>query len=87
MKLSLKARIEVYAPEMTQAQIAEELSDERFTITRTDLNLVINEKHVRSERCNIIRNRLEKFLIDREKQSGTRLSFTAYPVEKDMEET
>lgn len=69
MKLSLKARKEIFAPNMTQQQIADAISDELCKVARCELNLVINEKAPHTPYFNRIRNRLEKFLIEKEKEA------------------
>ncbi len=68
MKLNLKARKETYAPNMTQQEIADAISDDKQKISRRDLNLVLNGTAPAEPRFNIIRNRLEKFFIEKEKE-------------------
>jgi hypothetical protein len=68
MKLSLKARKELYAPNMTQQEIADAISDDTYKVARCELNLVMNGKASNSPKFNMIRNRLEKFLIEKEKE-------------------
>ena len=69
MNLSLKARKEIYAPDMKQQEIADAISDDTFTVRRRDPNLVMNGKAPNEPRFNVIRNRLEKFLIEKEKEA------------------
>ena len=68
MKLSLKARKEIYAPNMTQQEIADAISNGEFVVTRSELCKVMNGRARSSPRNNMIRNRLEKFLIEKEKE-------------------
>lgn len=68
MRLSLKARKEIYAPDMTQQQIADAISDDSYKVNRKDLNLVMNGKAPNTPVNNRIRNRLEKFFIEKEKE-------------------
>lgn len=68
MRLSWKARKEIYAPKMTQQEIADAISDYKQKVSRRDLNLVMNGTAPAEPRYNVIRNRLEKFFIEKEKE-------------------
>ncbi len=68
VKLSFKARKEIYAPSMTQQQIADAISDETYRVDRSELNKVMNGKAPNTPSTNRIRIRLEKFFIEKEKE-------------------
>lgn len=68
MRLSLKARKEIYVPHMTQQEIADAISDDAYKVSRKDLNLVMNGKAPNTPANTRIRNRLEKFFIEKEKE-------------------
>lgn len=70
MKLSLKARKEIYCPELSQSELAQLLSDDSLKIHRTDLCKVLNGTAPNTLTHNRIRARLEKFLTDKERQMG-----------------
>ena len=67
MKLSWKARKEIYAPDMKQSEIAEAISEDSFKVTREDLNRVMNGKAANTPRNNRIRVLLDRFFSEKEK--------------------
>jgi hypothetical protein len=70
MKLSLKARKEIYCPELSQTELARILSDNSLKIHRTDLSKVFNGTAPNTLTHHRIRARLEQFLTDKEKEMG-----------------